>query len=169
MPKTDDYLPELNELLDTLKRIDLKLANTVPYLLDFQALCDQIKGPRKPLAECPHILVHLNQTIQLPDIRREYRATGVTRVWLDNEQYLDCTDETLGEYLELAFRDLGERLLVLTPAEIQQTIQVPSDSNTTIRIIGERILLQMRERDLVNARAEAQTRLDDIRQEMELS
>jgi hypothetical protein len=162
----EDYQPEIDEIISTLRKIEGRLNNTRPFLENFSSLCSQFPGKRIPLKESPDIHSFLTHPIGLPDIRKEAKKSGKTRVYLDIDQYLECKDEVLAEYLELALQTRGDALHGKPPDEILTDVTVPADGLTIVKIVGERILLQLRERDLLAAQAELLRRMDEIVNEL---
>ncbi len=162
----EDYQPEIDEIISTLKKIEKRLKDTQPSLEDFTLLCGQFPGKCLSLKEHPDIQSCLNHPLGQPDIRRENRKSGKVRVYLDIDQYLECKDEVLAEYLELSLQTMGESLHGKSPEEILAEIKVPKEGLNVVKIVGERILLQLRERDLLAAQTELSNRLDEIIKEI---
>ncbi len=160
--KLKEYQAELDDILHTLKRIKLKLLQTQPYLRDFGKLVRKFNAPMVPLKGYPGVSAAINDSIGQPYIRRELQKDYTTRVYVDAGQYLSCDDEILGEYLELLIWNLGKKLEGMKPELLLAQIEVPQDHGTTVKIVGERIVLQLRERDLLKAQKELLKRLDEI-------
>lgn len=162
LSKLKEYQAELEDILHTLKRIDLKLLQTQPYLKDFGKLVRKFNAPMIPLKGHPGVGVSIKDSIGQPYIRRELQKDYSTRIYLDAGQYLSCNDEILGEYLELAIRELGKNLQGMKPDLLLMKIETPQDHNMTVKVVGERIVLQLRERDLLKAQEELLKRLDEM-------
>ena len=88
------------------------------------------------------------------------------KVYLDDEQYIQCNDEVLAEYLDLLLQYMQEKLVGMSPLQVLREIEIPQQKSTIIKIVGERIILQLREKDLLNAKHELVERMDEIVKEV---
>ena len=161
-PTQADYQAELDDIIHTLKRIDLKLLQTQPYLQDFRKLVKRFKTPLISLSQTENITFEISRSLGQPQIRREFQKDYSIRVYLDFDQYILCHDEVIAEYLDLFLQTFGKKLRGYTKDKILFEVKVPQDQDKITKIVGERIVLQLRERDLLRAQEELLNRMDEI-------
>ena len=126
----------------------------------------RFKSPLVPLGLYRDTVLNITKTVKKFHIRREMQKDYSTKVYLDDEQYIQCNDEVLAEYLDLLLQYMQEKLVGMSPLQVLREIEIPQQKSTIIKIVGERIILQLREKDLLNAKHELVERMDEIVKEV---
>ena len=158
----DAYQAEIDDILDTLKHIEETRKLIRAPLQDFLKLCLKYKSEYTPLRYQQSIVPHITAPVLRPRIERKAVRGGMFRVYLDDQQYLETKDEIVAEFLELLLQRRIKDLDGISPEKLSSSIHLPKDRNIMVKIIGEHIILQIKEKELLAEEHELLERLEEI-------
>jgi hypothetical protein len=158
----DAYQAEISDILDTLKHIEDTYKLIRAPLQDFLKLCLKYKSEYTPLRYQQGIIPHITVPVLKPRIERKEIHGETFYIYLDDHQYLETKDEIIAEFLELLLIRRIKDLEGISPEKLSSSIHLPKDRNVMVKIIGEHVILQMKEKELIAEEEELLERLEEI-------
>jgi hypothetical protein len=158
----DAYQAEIDDILDTLKHIEETWKLIRAPLQDFLKLCLKYKSEYTPLRYQQGIIPHITAPVLKPRIERKAIRGGTFHVYIDDHQFLETKDEITAEFLELLLLRRIKDLEGISPEKLSSSIHLPKDRNIMVKIIGEHVILQMKEKELLAEEQELLERLEEI-------